>query len=134
VLCKGELEWNNIQYESEAVPQHTMKAQGECMYSSYSFMALALDGGDWSASRSDRALPPGRGPRYPLDSSLGWPQSRSGHRLEEKSFCFCRGSNLDRPVVQSVARRYADRYFGSPIFSIPLRICLASKYSLWNFP
>jgi hypothetical protein len=28
--------------------------------------------------------------------------------LEEKSSCLCRGSNLDRPVVQSVARHYTD--------------------------
>jgi hypothetical protein len=29
-------------------------------------------------------------------------------RLEEKLSCLCRGSNLDRPVVQSVARHYTD--------------------------
>jgi hypothetical protein len=29
-------------------------------------------------------------------------------RLEEKSFRLCRGSNLDRPVVQSVATHYTD--------------------------
>jgi hypothetical protein len=34
----------------------------------------------WSTSRSGRALPPGRDPRYPLYRRLGGPQSRSGHR------------------------------------------------------
>jgi hypothetical protein len=29
-------------------------------------------------------------------------------RLEEKSFRLCRGSNLDRPVVQPVARHCTD--------------------------
>jgi hypothetical protein len=28
--------------------------------------------------------------------------------VRNKSFCLCRGSNLDRPVVQSVARNYTD--------------------------
>jgi hypothetical protein len=36
-------------------------------YSSYSFLTSALDGDDWSASRPGRALPPGKGTRYPLD-------------------------------------------------------------------
>jgi hypothetical protein len=33
----------------------------------------------------------------------GGPQSRSEHRLKEKSFRLCRVSNLDRSVFQSVA-------------------------------
>jgi hypothetical protein len=32
------------------------------MYSSYSFLNSALDGDEWSASRSGRALPPGIDP------------------------------------------------------------------------
>jgi hypothetical protein len=40
----------------------------------------------------------------------GWVDlRRSGHkRLEEKSSRLCRGSNLDRRVVQPVARHYTD--------------------------
>jgi hypothetical protein len=53
-------------------------------------------------------LPGGKDPRYPLYRRLGGPQSRSGQRLEEKSFRLCRGSNLDRPVIQPVARYYTD--------------------------
>jgi hypothetical protein len=34
----------------------------ERRYSSYSFSTSALDGGEWSASRPGRALPPGKGP------------------------------------------------------------------------
>jgi hypothetical protein len=34
-------------------------AWGERRYSSYSFFTSALDGGEWSASRPGRALPPG---------------------------------------------------------------------------
>jgi hypothetical protein len=39
---------------------------GEERYSSYSFSTSALDGGEWSASRPGRALPPGKGPPVPI--------------------------------------------------------------------
>jgi hypothetical protein len=47
-------------------------------------------------------------PQYQLDSSLGGPQSRSGHRLDENPFPLCWGSNVDRPFVQPVVRHYTD--------------------------
>jgi hypothetical protein len=73
------------------------------------YLLLILDlgtrWGEWSASRPGRALPPGKVPRYPLDRRLGGPESRSAHRLQEKSF----SSADDRtPVVQSVVTRYTD--------------------------
>ena len=40
-------------------------------------MTTALEGGEWSASRPGRSLPPGW-TRYPLYRSLGGPQGRSG--------------------------------------------------------
>jgi hypothetical protein len=39
-------------------------AKGERKYSSYSFSTSALD--EWSASRPDRALLPGKGPPVPI--------------------------------------------------------------------
>jgi hypothetical protein len=42
------------------------------MYSSYSFSTSALDGGEWSASRPGRALPPGKGPPVPIVKEAGW--------------------------------------------------------------
>jgi hypothetical protein len=39
---------------------------GERRYSSYSFLTWALDGGEWSASRPGRALPPGKEPPVPI--------------------------------------------------------------------
>jgi hypothetical protein len=36
------------------------------MYCSYSFLTSALDGGEWSASRPGRALPPGKGLPVPI--------------------------------------------------------------------
>jgi len=40
-------------------------------------MAAAQDGGEWSAARLDRTLPP-RKTRYPLYRWLGGPEGRSG--------------------------------------------------------
>jgi hypothetical protein len=55
------------------------------MYSSYSFRTLALDRGEWSASRPGRVLPPGKGPPVPIGQEAGWTQ-----RLEKKSFASAR--------------------------------------------
>jgi hypothetical protein len=72
------------------------------MYSSYSFTASALDGGEWSESRPGRALPPGKRPPVPIGQEAGWaPELVCTQRLEEESFA----SADDRtPVVQSVVR------------------------------
>jgi hypothetical protein len=70
------------------------------MYSSYSFLTSSLDGVSVELHASAALYPRRKDLRYPLYRRLGGPQSRSGHkRLEEKSFCVCRGSNLDLPVV-----------------------------------
>jgi hypothetical protein len=42
------------------------------MYSSYSFTTSALDGGEWSASQSCRALPPGKGSPVPIVQEAEW--------------------------------------------------------------
>jgi hypothetical protein len=77
----------------------------ERRYSSYSFSTSALDGGEWSASRPGRAFAPEKGTPVPIVQEAGWaPEPVWTQRLEEKSICQCRGSNLDRPVVQPVAR------------------------------
>jgi hypothetical protein len=56
-------------------------------YSSYSFTTSALDGGEWSASRPGRDLPPGKGPPLPIVQEAGWaPEPVWTQRLEEKSF------------------------------------------------
>jgi hypothetical protein len=60
---------------------------GERRYGSYSFTTSALDGGEWSASRPGRALPPGKGPPVPFVQEAGWtPEPVWTQRLEEKSF------------------------------------------------
>jgi hypothetical protein len=46
-------------------------------------------------------------PPVPILQEAGWaPEAVWTQRLEEKSFGLCRGSSLDRPVVQSVVRHY----------------------------
>jgi hypothetical protein len=77
---------------------------GERRYSSYSFLTSALDGGEWSASRPGRALPPGKGQPVPNGQEAGWaPEPVWMQRLEEKSSA----SVGDRtPVVQSVVRHF----------------------------
>jgi hypothetical protein len=49
--------------EGTEVPQHTYG--GACIAPTHS-RPLALDGGEWSASRPGRALAPGKGPRVPI--------------------------------------------------------------------
>jgi hypothetical protein len=67
---------------------------GERMYSSYSFLTSALEGGEWSASGPSRVLPPSThciggwvGPRASLDAEV-----------RGKILCLSRGSNPSRPV------------------------------------
>jgi hypothetical protein len=46
----------------------------------------ALDRGEWSASRSGRALPPGKGPPVPIVQEAGWaPEPVWTQMLEEIS-------------------------------------------------
>jgi hypothetical protein len=58
--------------------------RGRGRYNSCSFTTSALDGGEWSASRSGCSLPLEKGPppQYPLDRRLDGPHSQ---RLEEQS-------------------------------------------------
>jgi hypothetical protein len=70
---------------------------------------MALDGGEWSASRPGRSLPPGKGPPVPIGQEAGWaPEPIWTQEVRGKISCLYRGSNIDRPVVQSVARHYTD--------------------------
>jgi hypothetical protein len=84
-----------------------MEAQGgKRKYSSYSYLTSALDGGEWSASRPGRALPPGKEPPEPIGPEAGWaPEPVWTQMLEEKSSA----SVGDRtPTIQSVVRHCTD--------------------------
>jgi hypothetical protein len=83
----------------------TTRHEGTCgreerRYSSYSFLTLALDDGEWSASCTSYTLAPGKGPPVSTVQEAGWaPDPVWTQRLEEKSFRLCRGLNLNCPVV-----------------------------------
>jgi hypothetical protein len=90
---------------------------GERRYSSYS---SALDGGEWSASRPGRTLPPGKGPPVtivpvPIVQEAAWvPEPVWTQGLEEKSSV----PVGDRtPIVQPVVRHYTDWATAAPPFA-----------------
>jgi hypothetical protein len=63
----------NAKGKGKAVPQYTYGGEGgERMYSSYSLTTSALDGGEWSALRPGRALPPWKGPPVSIVQEAGW--------------------------------------------------------------
>ena len=65
-------------------------------------MTMALEGGDGSASRSGRSLPPGK-TRYPLYRRLGGPQGQSGQVRKISP-----PLGFDPRTVQPVASRYTN--------------------------
>ena len=67
----------------------------------YSPMTAALEGGEWSAARPGRTLPPGN-IRYPFYRSLGGPQGRYG-LVENLVPTWIRSR-----IVQPVVGRYTD--------------------------
>ena len=64
-------------------------------------MTTALEGGEWSAARPGRTLPPGK-TRYPFYRGLGGPQGRSG-RTENLV-----PTGIRSRTVQPVVSRYTD--------------------------
>jgi hypothetical protein len=88
-------------------------------YSSYSFLTSALDWGEWSASRPDRALPRGKDPRYPLDRRLGGPRTGLEAEARRKILCPCRGSKPDRPARSPIQCRCARMKFS---LSVPRHV------------
>jgi hypothetical protein len=95
---------------------------GKRRYSSYSILTSALDG--VSGQRHASAA------LYPRGSTLcthwigGWEGPRAGLDIEgrENILCHCRGSNPDRPVVQSIVTHYTDSslfYLCPVLYSFP---------------
>jgi hypothetical protein len=93
--------------KGKVVPLRSTEAHlGDRRYSSYSFLTLALEGGEWSASWPACSLPPRKEPPVPIVQEAGWaPEPVWMQRLEEKSSA----SVGDRkPAVQSVVRHHTD--------------------------
>jgi hypothetical protein len=88
---------------------HLWRCRGERWHSSYLFMTR------WGWVVSVTPSPPFR--LVPIGQEAKWaPEPVWTQRLEEKLFRLFQGSNLDCPVVQSVARHYID--WGTPAPSI----------------
>jgi len=64
-------------------------------------MTAPLEGGEWSAARRGRTLPPGK-TRYPFYRRLGGPQDRSG-RAENLV-----PKGIRSRIVQPLVSRYTD--------------------------
>jgi hypothetical protein len=59
--------------KAKADPLHAMKVlTGRGGTAPSHSWTLALDGGEWSASRPRRALAPGKGPAVPTGQEAGW--------------------------------------------------------------
>jgi hypothetical protein len=73
---------------SKAVPLHAMEALGWTGRTAPTHSRPRhYMGGEWSASRPGRALPPGKGASVPIEQEAGWaPEPVWTQRLEEKSF------------------------------------------------
>jgi hypothetical protein len=94
--CTARMSW--VQKKQIKATRHD-DARGERRYSSYSFLTSALDGGEWSASRPDRVLAPGKGPPVPIVQEAGWaPEPVWAQRIEEKSFAPARDRT---PIARS---------------------------------
>jgi hypothetical protein len=96
-------------------------------------MTTALEGGEWSAARPCRTLPPGR-TRYPFYRRLGGPQGRS-ERAE-----ILVPTGIRSRTVQPVVSRYTDWatrptfvYVGSIIIYVPVTEYFDCYYDLLYF-
>jgi hypothetical protein len=80
--------------------------KGEKRYSSYSFLTLALDKGEWSASCPGHALLPGKGPLVPHWIG-GWVGLRAGvdTKAKGKILCLCLRLNPGHPVCSQTLNR-----------------------------
>jgi hypothetical protein len=79
-------------------------------YSPYSFLASALDGGEWSASHPNRTLPPCKGPPVPIGQEAGWAPEPVWTQRKKSS-----ASVGDRtPAIQSVVSHCTDRATPAP--------------------
>jgi len=91
-------------------------------------MTAALEGGEWSAARIGRTLPPGK-TRYPFYGRLGEPQDRSG-RAENLV-----PTGIRSRTVQPVVSRYTDWATRPTYIHIYTHIymCLCLTFSKRNY-
>jgi hypothetical protein len=125
IFCKGKM-----------VLLHAMDgAWEERRYSSYTFLTSALEGGEWSASRPGRALPPGREPPVPIVQEAGWaPEQVWAQRLAEiEPDCPVRSqallTELPRLISISFAFYYLQLLFFSRSYIIKMNATMKCEYT-----
>jgi hypothetical protein len=108
---RAETCWVNTFSVSSSPTTHLCR--GSRVYSSCS-LAPAPDGGSGQRQAPAALYPRERTPR--THCTGGWMGPRAGLDTEGrgKILCLCWGSNLDRPVLQSLARYYTD--WATPAF------------------
>jgi hypothetical protein len=90
----------NLCFRKKQFPYMPRRRLGERNYSSYSITTSALDGVSGQRHAPAAFYPPGKDSLVPTVQEAGWtPEPDCTQRLQKKSFCLCRGSNLDRPFV-----------------------------------
>jgi hypothetical protein len=93
-------------YGKSSTTTHLWRRSGERTYTSYSFTNSTQDRVSGQRQAPAALNPQGK------DSGTHWTGSwvgpRAGLDIEDRGiiYCLCRGSNLDRLVVQPVARHY----------------------------
>jgi hypothetical protein len=94
----------------KAVPLHATKPLGGRGAIAPTHLNLGTIWGEWSSHLSCTLVPGKRLPVPTVQEARWAPESVWTQRLEEKSFHLCWGSNIDRPVIQPIARQYTDSY------------------------
>jgi hypothetical protein len=84
-----------------------MRIEGVKVSSTHS-LTLALDGGEWSASRPGRFTPKERAPGTHWIGGWVGPRAVLDAVVKRKIPSPCRESNPRTPIVQLVAQRYTD--------------------------
>jgi len=90
--CYKKVKWSHYR------PGVTQRVGNVWLYSS---ITAVLEGGEWSAARPGRTLPPGK-TRYPFYRRLGWPHGRSG-RAENRV-----PTGIRSRTVQPIVNPYTD--------------------------
>jgi hypothetical protein len=100
MLLKAEDNGASVLVEVKLSRYHHSDAKGYRKYSSYSFLTSVMDVDDWSVSRLDRAIPPGKTSDTHCTRTGGWVGLRPGKDTEAggKILCVCHRSNPGRPV------------------------------------
>jgi hypothetical protein len=96
----------NLVYYYSNLSHYTSRRRLRGEVCSYSFLTFALYGVSGQRHAPSALYPRGKDLRYPLDRRQGGSRAGLDTEVRGKISYLCQGSNLDRPVAQSVVRQY----------------------------